>query len=109
MTVKEWCLITSPTHDRKDVFLYHQPAGVISGKEILDATMRVRANRGESPIEIRLVEKTAYEQLEILHHTLLAQFAERDQHAKEFCRLYNASLDTIVELKKRLGEDPGDY
>jgi hypothetical protein len=49
----------------------------------------------EYPYSFKVVEKSAYD--------------ERDGHAKEFCRLYNAALDTIVELKKRLGEDPGDY
>lgn len=36
-------------------------------------------------------------------------FEKRDSEAKTFCRLYNESLDQIVNLKKRLGEDPGDY
>lgn len=36
-------------------------------------------------------------------------YAKRDSEAKTFCRLYNESLDEIVKLKKRLGEDPGDY
>jgi hypothetical protein len=38
-----------------------------------------------------------------------AAWEKRDKEAKFFCDLYNKSLDQIVELKKRLGEDPGDY
>lgn len=40
---------------------------------------------------------------------LLDAFERRDWEAKQFCKAYNKSLQTIVGLKKRLGEDPGDY
>ncbi len=41
--------------------------------------------------------------------SLKAKYEERDHAALKFCEAYNNALDTIVELKKCLGEDPGDY
>lgn len=38
----------------------------------------------------------------------IGEWNKRDEEAKKFCQLYNDALSQIVELKKRLGEDPGD-
>lgn len=46
---------------------------------------------------------------EVVHFIEFSAWESRDKDAKMFCELYNKALDQIVELKKRLGEDPGDY
>lgn len=73
--------------------------------QILEASHSLNIFSTEIVVQLREREQKLLADV----NDLKARLAARDLDAKQFCKAYDDALGTIVELKKRLGEDPGDY